>query len=86
MQRPPTSFSGLVLRFPGSDVLAIIGRWQDRRRPLACYTAACGGLQLPTFASMDMSFITPQIVLVVLVTLVLLVAALVLVTLSLRSD
>ena len=35
---------------------------------------------------MDMSFITPQIVLVVLVTLVLLVAALVLVTLSLRSD
>ena len=35
---------------------------------------------------MDMSFITPQIVLVVLVTLVLLVAALVLVTLSLRFD
>jgi hypothetical protein len=35
---------------------------------------------------MDMSFITPQIVLVVLVTLVLFVAALVLVTLSLRSD
>ena len=35
---------------------------------------------------MDMSFITPQIVLVVLVTRVLLVAALVLVTLSLRSD
>jgi len=35
---------------------------------------------------MDLSFITPQIVLVVLVTLVLLVAALVLVTLSLRSD
>ena len=35
---------------------------------------------------MDMSFITPQIVLVVLVTLVLLVAALVLVTLGLRSD
>jgi hypothetical protein len=35
---------------------------------------------------MDMWFITPQIVLVVLVTLVLLVAALVLVTLSLRSD
>jgi hypothetical protein len=35
---------------------------------------------------MDMSFITPQIVLVVLVTLVLLAAALVLVTLSLRSD
>ena len=35
---------------------------------------------------MDVSFITPQIVLVVLVTLVLLVAALVLVTLSLRSD
>jgi hypothetical protein len=70
----------------GFSVLAIIGRWQDRRRPLACYTAACGGLQLRTFASMDMSFITPQIVLVVLVTLVLLVAALVLVTLSLRSD
>ena len=44
------------------------------------------GLQLRTFASMDMWFITPQIVLVVLVTLVLLVAALVLVTLSLRSD
>ena len=35
---------------------------------------------------MDMSFITPQIVLVVLVTLVLLVAALVLVTLGLLSD
>jgi hypothetical protein len=35
---------------------------------------------------MDISFITPQIVLVVLVTLVLLVAALVLVTLGLRSD
>ena len=35
---------------------------------------------------MDMSFITPQIVLVVLVTLVLSVAALVLVTRSLRSD
>src|SRR5262245_63507646 len=69
----------------GFSVLAIIGRWQDRRRPLACYAAACGGLQLRTFASMDMSFITPQIVLVVLVTLVLLVAALVLVTLSLRS-
>ena len=44
------------------------------------------GLELRTFASMDLSFITPQIVLVVLVTLVLLVAALVLVTLSLRSD
>ena len=43
------------------------------------------GLQLRTFASMDISFITPQIVLVVLVTLVLLVAALVLVTLGLRS-
>ena len=67
-------------------MLAIIGRWQDRRRPLAYYTAACGAFSLRTFASMDMSFITPQIVLVVLVTLVLLVAALVLVTLSLRSD
>ena len=70
----------------GFSVLAIIGRWQDRRRPLAYYTAACGAFSLRTFASMDMSFITPQIVLVVLVTLVLLVAALVLVTLGLRSD
>ena len=83
---PPPASADWYYAFPGSEVLAIIGRWQDRRRPLACYTAACGGLQLPTFASMDMSFITPQIVLVVLVTLVLLVAALVLVTLSLRSD
>src|SRR5262245_5076474 len=55
----------------GFSVLAIIGRWQDRRRPLAYYTAACGAFSLRTFASMDMSFITPQIVLVVLVTLVL---------------
>ena len=81
---PPPASADWYYAFPGSEVLAIIGRWQDRRRPLACYTAACGGLQLPTFASMDI--ITPQIVLVVLVTLVLLVAALVLVTLSLRSD
>jgi hypothetical protein len=35
---------------------------------------------------MDMSFLTPQIVLVVLVTLVLLVAALVLVRLALRES
>ena len=26
----------------GFSVLAIIGRWQDRRRPLEYYTAACG--------------------------------------------
>jgi len=46
---PPPASADWYYAFPGSDVLAIIGRWQDRRRPLACYTAACGGLQLPDF-------------------------------------